>query len=229
MGYPNRNEKTDRAGNPPMTLAQIMNSAMGGGSGSRLPRNTYYPSSGMGYNNETGAYEQQMPGNAYASVPAPNAALDAINSNVGKPPVSLTVSGGNHAYNNPAWGAGSIFNPAWGPNASLGVNGGKSLPPLPNAVSATMQRNGGLSLPFFTPKTEQAPQAKPDLATLLGALFKYTPQPKQLPMPAALPKTYGGTAEAFRGAQARDRLTMSRNGAFSPGYSGKQDGERWGQ
>lgn len=116
--------------------------------------------------------------------------------------VAAAAQANGTPYNNPGWGAR------------------RSLPPLPNAVSATMQRNGGLSLPFFTPKTEQALQAKPDLGALLGSLFKSTPKPKQLPMPAALPRTYGGTAEAFRGAQARDRLTAPKGGST---YQESQD------
>lgn len=216
MGYPNRSQKTDRWGNPP--TSNSLSQMMGGSQGWMGATPVSIPGQPNGYN-LTGKNQMQFaadnPGQLNAGLPLNNPALAAIDN--ARQPVSLTVTGGNHAYNNPAWGAGSIFNPAWGGNASLYANGGaapgpgRQLPPIPSAVSGTMQRNGGLSLPFFTPKKAALP-SMPDLGTMLGTLFKSTPKPKQLPMPAALPRTYGGTAAAFRGAEARDRLTAPKGG-----------------
>jgi hypothetical protein len=122
MGYPNRAQKTDRAGNPPTsnTLLQMMGGSHGWWTGATpVSRPGEASGSTLIGKNQT-QFAADNPNQLSAGLPLNNPALNAIDGNI-RQPVSLTVTGGNHAYNNPAWGLGlgSIFNPAWGRNPSI--------------------------------------------------------------------------------------------------------------
>ena len=278
MGYPNRSEKTDRWGNPPMqqTLSQLMSSSMGSNPGSApntYPSNipgTQGTSSLIG-KNQTPFVADNPYQFGYASDPHnPNAGLDAINRNVSapfvddgsitplssktivgngnmvwdgtkmvpagsRPPVSLTVTGGNHAYNNPGWGAGTI--PPWMPQgADPGMGGlpgygntqlASGIPPQgppppgiaptvwagdtaqqqPSAGGYSLAKRPGLPMSGQVGFQHNGSSNEPAAYSSGGYLFDRNGAQIGRDPNFTKQLPYAGTADAVAAAQARDRLT----------------------